>query len=556
MNDVKKKISNNEKLKFLFDSYIEAAIIPSLNEDEYSKQFKSFKRLKSKKLPYFYDIDHFCKLTNSSSKQVNLFLSNKDKGYTTFRLPKKNGDFREINAPSKKLKLIQRWILNNILYKLDSGSYVYGFMPGKTIYSNAQVHVNHDLVLGIDIKDFFPSIKFGSIYHIFKSAGYSNKIAMALADLCTYHWKLPQGAPTSPMLSNLAGKRLDMMIAQYCNRRFFTYSRYADDITISGSYKLPMYKEKIIKIIEGNGFTVNENKTRMFSKGSRQKVTGLIVNDKVSIGRKKKKWIRAIVHNILMNGFVAENRSNDPFFREKIFGHLGYANMVDSEFATPLIESLKKIDLSEYNENIIEIQESEINVNYLRRMSKTILIRFDDLGFFQKIAEFPEGAFNEDFRNQLNNLLEKCDQKTHGVEPCSDCLDIKSEIYKKCLKYIIGHYTRTTGGHHHGHEIYDMGAKTQLLGNTVDVAFIMKSGKSNSTNENSIFRQFFKCIRYESIDLIGIVTNCNLNHELCEELKILIRNHNKGKEKEQLYCLIMRDEMKRILYDFNITCVA
>ena len=134
---------------------------------------------------------------------------------TTFKLPKKSGDFREINAPSKKLKVIQRWILNNILYKLDSSDYVYGFIPGKTIFSNAQVHVNYDLVLGIDIKDFFPSIKFGSIYHIFKSAGYSNKIAWALADLCTYHWKLPQGAPTSPMLSNLAGKRLDMKNTNY-----------------------------------------------------------------------------------------------------------------------------------------------------------------------------------------------------------------------------------------------------------------------------------------------------------------------------------------------------
>ncbi|CAG0996298.1 MAG: retron St85 family RNA-directed DNA polymerase [Candidatus Methanoperedens sp.] len=543
------EISNNEKLKILFDSYIETAIIPSLNEDEYRKEFKSFKRLKSKKLPYVYDIDHLSNLTNSSSKQVRFFLSNKDIGYTTFRIPKKMGGFREINASSKKLKIIQKWILNNILYKLDSSDYVYGFIPGKTIYSNAQIHVNHDLVLGIDIKDFFPSIKFGSIYHIFKSAGYSNKIAWTFADLCTYHWKLPQGAPTSPMLSNLAGKRLDMRIAKYCNRRHFTYSRYADDITISGSYKLPMHKEKIIKIIEGNGFTVNKKKTRLFSKGSRQKVTGLVVNDKVSIGRKKKKWIRAIVHNILMNGFVAENKENDPFFRERIFGHLGYTNMVDSEFARPLIESLKKIDLSEYNEAIIETRESEIKVNYLKRKSKSILIKFDDLGFFQKIAEFPEGAFNDDFKNQINNLLEKCEK--HGVEACSDCLDIKNEIYKKCMKYIIGHYTGTTGGHHHGHEIYDMEAETRLFGKTIAVAFIMKSGTSDSTKENSIFRQVAKSFRFDGIDLIGIVTTSNLKSELLEDLKSLIMNHNNGKKKEQLYCLIMRPEMKRILYDFN-----
>lgn len=530
---------------------MEEGIIPNLNEEDYKQQFKSFKRLKSKKLPYIYNINHFCILTNSSSKQVNLYLSNKEKGYTTFKLPKKNGDFREINAPSKKLKHIQRWILDNILYKLDSGNYAHGFIPEKTIYTNAKVHVNQDLVLGIDLKDFFPSINFRSVYYVFYSAGYTKKIAWKFADLCTYHWKLPQGAPTSPMLANLVTLQLDEEIAKYCMRRNFEYSRYADDITVSGSYNLPMHKEKIIKIIEMNGFTINEKKTRMFSKGSRQMVTGLVVNDRVSIGRNKKKTQRAIVHNILINGPVVENRLNDPFFKERVFGHLGCANAVEPEFAKPLIESLKKIDWSHYYEHIKEIKENEININDLKRTSKTILVKFDDLGFFQTIAEFPQGEFTIEFKNQLDSLLEKCDTKIHGIEACNDCLDIKKEIYKKCMKYIIGHYTGTTGGHHHGHEIYDMEAKTEFSGNDIAVAFIMKSGKCDRNKENGIVRQVLHCNRYESIDLITVVTNSNLNHELCEDLKMMMRNNNRGKENEQLYCLIMRNEMKRILYDFN-----
>ncbi|AAM05501.1 hypothetical protein (multi-domain) [Methanosarcina acetivorans C2A] len=562
MVSVENKLTEDEKLQILFKNYTEEGIIPNLTEEEYEEQFKSFKRLKSKNLPYIYDINHFCKLTNSSLKQVNLFLSNKKKGYITFKLPKKNGDFREINAPSKKMKYIQRWILDNILYKLNSGDYAHGFIPGKTIFTNAKVHVNQDLVLGVDIKDFFPSINFRSVYYVFKSAGYTKKIAWTLADLCTYHWKLPQGAPTSPMLANLVALKLDKKIAKYCARRNFRYSRYADDVTISGSYKLPMHKEKIIGIIEDDGFVVNHEKTRMFSKGSRQKVTGLVVNDKVSIGRNKKKNLKAIVNNIQTNGPVAENRSNDPFFRERIFGHLGCANAVDPEFATPLIESLKKIDWSEYNEHIKEIKESEINTNQLKRVSKTILVKFDELGFFTKIVELPEGAFTEEFKKQLNNLKEKCSTKIHGVEACSDCLDVKNEIYKKCMKYIIGHYTGTTGGHHHGHEIYDMKATTEFYGDTIAVAFVMKSSdisdknerRKNTDSENSTFRQFFKCTCYEDLDLISIVTNFNLNNELCEELKIMMRNNNKAKEKDQFYCLIMRDEMKRILYDFNKNC--
>jgi retron-type reverse transcriptase len=546
---VKNKLTKDEKLKVLFDSYIEDCTIPCLKEAEYEQQFKSFKRLKSKKLPYIYDVQHFCMLTDSSLKQVNLFLSNKNKAYTTFKLPKKSGNFREINAPSKKMKHLQRWILDNILYKLNSGEHAHGFIPGKSISTNANVHVNQDLVLGIDIKDFFPSINFGSVYYVFKSAGYSKKVAWAFADLCTYHWKLPQGAPTSPMLANLVTLKLDKAIYKYCKRRNFNYSRYADDITISGSYNLPMHKKIIIGLIQKNGFTVNEEKTRMFSKGSRQKVTGLVVNDKVSIGKKRKMDLKAMVHNILINGPVAENRLNDPFFKERLFGHLGFANEIEPEFTTPLINALKKIDWSKYNEHINEIKESEINVNYLKRMPKTILIKFDDLGFFRTIAEFPDGVFNNDFKIQLNGLKEKCDE--HGVEACSDCLDVKGEIYKKCMKYIIGHYTGTTGGHHHGHEIYDMETETDLFGDNIVVAFIMKSGKSNVNNENSIFRQVFKCAKYENIDLIAVLTNCNLNNELCEELKIMMIDNNKGKDKEQFYCLIMRNEMKRILYDFN-----
>lgn len=552
---VPKKLTENEIIT-LFDDYIEEGKIPKLNEEEYREQLKYFSKLKPKKLPYIYDIDHFCKLTNSSSKQVRFFLSNKEKAYTTFKVPKKSGGFREINAPSKKMKFIQRWILDKILYKLNSGNYAHGFIPGKTIYTNAKVHVNKDLVLGIDIKDFFPSINFGAVYNVFKTAGYNPRVSWQLAELCTYHWKLPQGAPTSPMLANLVALNLDKKISKYCTTRNFGYSRYADDITISGSYELPMHKERIIKIINESGFEINNKKVRMLSKGSRQKVTGLVVNDKVSIGRNKKKTLRAIVHNVLMNGPIVENRSIDPFFRERIFGYLGYANAIDPEFTSPLIDSLKKIDWSEYEEYIKEIKESEINVNHIKRINKLLLVEFDELGFFRRIEEIPEGALTEEFKTKLENLQEKCDIKEHGVEACSDCLDVKKEIYSKCMKYVLGHYTGTTGGHHHGHEIYDMKALTDYKGENITVAFLMKSSnkpaKENSSNkENSLIVQTLDCTDYnDSIDLISIVSNNNLSNKSCERIEKIIRGMNKGKEKEQLYCLIMKREMKKILYDY------
>lgn len=364
-------LTKNEKLGILFDDYVEDGTIPQLNESKYETQFESFKKLRNKQLPYIYNINHLCKLVNLSPKQINFLLSNKEKGYVVFKVPKKNGGIREISAPSKIIKSLQRWVLDNILYKLNCGVSAHGFVPNRTIYTNAKVHVNQDLVLGIDIKDFFPSIKFKSVYYVFRLAGYTKKMAWDLANLCTYDGKLPQGAPTSPMLSNLVALELDRKFVKYCARRNFKYSRYADDITISGSHKLPMHKEKLIKIIEETGFTVNSNKTRMLSRGSRQKVTGLVVNDKVSIGRNKKKTLRAIVHNILMNGPVAENRLNDPFFREIIFGHLGHAKSIDPDFANPLIEDLKRLDWTSYDKKMTDFREGELIARSFDKKSYT-----------------------------------------------------------------------------------------------------------------------------------------------------------------------------------------
>ncbi|HEY5123429.1 MAG TPA: retron St85 family RNA-directed DNA polymerase [Ignavibacteria bacterium] len=364
---MRNEITRDEKLKILFDNYIEEGIIPQLTEDEYRENFRSFKKLKSKKLPYIYDVNHFCNLSSSSSNAVKLFLLDKKTAYSTFQVPKRNGGIREINAPSKTMKPIQRWILDNILYKMEVGDSVHGFVPKRSILTNASIHVNQNLILGIDLQDFFPNINFGSVFNIFKHAGYTNKIAYSLADLCTFHWILPQGAPTSPTLANLATVKLDNKLGGYCSQRGFRYSRYADDITISGSNRLPLFKKRIIKIIEKCDFFINEEKTRISSNGSRQKVTGLVVNDKISIGRIKKKKLRAIVHNILKNGPEIENRNDEPFFKEKIFGELGFAKMVDPEFANPLIDKLKCLNWDGFDQMEADSREGEIKMRSLEK---------------------------------------------------------------------------------------------------------------------------------------------------------------------------------------------
>ncbi len=270
-----------------FFPFIES-INPPLSEEDNNLQFTSFKILKKNNLPYIFNVDHLADQIEISRPQFRLFIKNKKTAYSSFKVPKKNGGLRSIDAPSKTMKLIQRWILNNILYKLNAGIYAHGFVRDKSIATNASVHVGQKLILGIDIKDFFPSITLKRIEGLFRSVGYNSEISHTLSEICAFNWRLPQGAPTSPMISNLIAWGMDNRLSKFCEKRGLNYSRYADDITISGNKKIPRYKKIIYRIIEEEGFSVNKEKVRISGRGSAQKVTGVVVNDKISLGKRKK----------------------------------------------------------------------------------------------------------------------------------------------------------------------------------------------------------------------------------------------------------------------------
>lgn len=336
------------------------SIEPPIYKEEYDIQYKSFLRLSKKELPYIYDLNHLSFLIGESTEQLDFFIRNKRKVYVSYKMKKKRGGYRTIDAPSKKLKFVQRWILGNILYSMRVNKDSHGFIPGRSIATNAQIHVGQELVMGIDLKDFFPSIKFNRVNGFFKSVGYNDNISTILAELCTFNWKLPQGAPTSPMISNLIASSLDRRLAGFCKKKGLLYSRYADDITISGGKVLPRYKTLIFRIITEEGFEINYEKVRIQGRGSCQLVTGLVVNDKVSIGRKKKRIIKSLVHKISENGSIEANETDNPFFKEIVYGLLSFTNVVEPEFAQPLIEKINLIDWKQFNETYASSQESEM----------------------------------------------------------------------------------------------------------------------------------------------------------------------------------------------------
>ncbi|EIT1180723.1 RNA-directed DNA polymerase, partial [Salmonella enterica] len=186
----------------------------------------------------------------------------------------------------------------------------HGFIKDKSILTNAEKHTKKKYVVNVDLENYFGSVTFARVYGIFKSKpfNFSHPAASILAQLCTKDGKLPQGACTSPILANLASASLDKHLTQLARRKNITYTRYADDITFSfnqqqvreiitldneNNFELG---EAVISVIEKSGFSINTSKFRVHKRNERQKVTGLVVNEKANVERKYLRVTRSLVH--------------------------------------------------------------------------------------------------------------------------------------------------------------------------------------------------------------------------------------------------------------------
>jgi RNA-directed DNA polymerase len=229
-------------------------------------------------------------------------LRRKNKHYRRFSLPKKSGGARDICTPRTYLKVIQWWILDNILYQANFPEYVTGFVRGQSPISNARRHVGHAHILNMDLKSFFPSIRIEKVRNIFREFNYGETIVEQLAQLTTLDDALPQGAPTSPCLANLATLELDKALATWAAERQLCYSRYADDLTFSSDDKMDQkIPEEVQKIVRQFDLFVNTQKTRFAGPGDRMEVTGLIINAKVQRPRSWRNRVRAIFHQAEKN---------------------------------------------------------------------------------------------------------------------------------------------------------------------------------------------------------------------------------------------------------------
>jgi len=222
--------------------------------------------------------------------------------YDEFTIPKRAGGSRKIAAPDKALKEVQRRILRRVLGRLRCHPCCMGFQPGLSIVHNALPHAGKAVVLRMDVKDFFASTSTRRIEAYFRRIGWDGEAAGLLTGLCTHNGGLPQGAPTSPRLSNLVNFRMDARLAGLGAGFGAAYTRYADDITFSFATDRRGQICGVIgstkKILAESGYRLHQDKKlRVCRRGGRQLVTGLVVNDGVRLPRRTRRWLRAVRHH-------------------------------------------------------------------------------------------------------------------------------------------------------------------------------------------------------------------------------------------------------------------
>lgn len=285
--------------------------------------------------------------------------------YVQFEVPKKSGGMRTLSAPHRTLAGAQQWVLINILAKLPTEEAAHGFVPGRSTLTNARPHAARDIVVNLDLEGFFPSIGVARVRHLFRFIGYSGSVATLLALLCTECPRrrviyagtpyfvatgprgLPQGASTSPALSNQIGRKLDRRLAGLARKLGLTYTRYADDLTFSAP---PGFRDRIGYLIArvrhiaaDEKFTVNTKKTRVLRPESRQMVTGLVVNSAPAVPRRLVRRLRAILHRAKSEGLAAQNRIGHPNFRGWVEGMIAYIAMSRPDVGGKLRSALDQL---------------------------------------------------------------------------------------------------------------------------------------------------------------------------------------------------------------------
>ena len=298
-----------------------------------------------------------------SPGQLGYLLANAEGGpYFSFTVKKSDGSDRTIQAPNRQLRRVQRHILRQILDKVPPHEAAHGFVAGRSTVTNAAAHVGRAVLVKFDLTDFFNTVRYWRVVGLFASLGYraspawpstdddARQIAPNLARLCTVgdpDWmgdaQVPQGAPTSPAICNLVCRSLDARLSGLAASMGGTYTRYADDITISFAddpgAALGRLRWWVETICTQEGFQMNQRKFRIVRQTQRQVVTGVVVNQTLRVPRTERRRFRAILHNCRTHGVASQARGR-PRFEDWLRGYAAYIHMVHPDEGAALMSEV------------------------------------------------------------------------------------------------------------------------------------------------------------------------------------------------------------------------
>lgn len=291
-----------------------------------------------------------------------------------------SGAIRVLEAPKTRLKALQRRLLDEVAGRVPPHDAARGFRPGGSVRSYAAPHAGRSVVVRLDLEAFFASVTVSRIYGIWRTAGYPEPVAHALAGLGTTvlprsawravprptddalldaHWRLgrrlaaphlPQGAPTSPAMANLAAFRLDVRLTALARSWGGRYTRYADDLAFSGERGWGTGTSRLLDAIEvvvrDEGFRLNPRKTGVMPRAGRQRLGGLVVNDRPRVARQEVDLLRAILHNCGRFGPSTQNRDDLPAFEDHLRGRIAWVAQHDPVRGARLLDAHRAIDWS------------------------------------------------------------------------------------------------------------------------------------------------------------------------------------------------------------------
>ncbi|EAC6344954.1 RNA-directed DNA polymerase, partial [Listeria monocytogenes] len=393
-----------------------------------------------------------------------LYIKRTENLYYSFEIPKKSGGVRNIDAPKSELKALQKKLAASLTKyqeilqksKRKAPNISHGFEKGKSIISNAKIHRNKKIVYNLDLENFFESFHFGRVRGFFeknKDFELSTEVATIIAQLSCFNGALPQGAPSSPIITNFICRIMDMRILKLAKNYKLDYTRYADDLTFSTNDKkfidqIDYFLHKLTKEIEKAGFKLNKNKTNLNFKDSRQLVTGLVVNKKINVDRRYYKETRAMAHRLYKTGeFQIDDKNGTLNQLEGRFSFINqvqrYNNVIDSskhDFnnLNAFEKQYQAFLFYKYfyaNNKPHIVTEGKTDINYIKAALKKHHLEFPNLIVKKEDGEFD---FRVAFLKRTNRLAYFLNIKKDGADTmkniCKYFFDIENNEVPNYLK--------------------------------------------------------------------------------------------------------------------------